>query len=105
MSAALEILRGEIAAGASQVDLARRVGVSKTAICLLLSGKYPGGTEKMEQKIRAALTGFACAWNGQKTTARHCAAIASSPAPSWSPAAFRQWQACQSCANKRSKPC
>lgn len=41
----------EAVAGSSITAVAARLGVSRTSVSLLLSGKYPGGTDRMAERI------------------------------------------------------
>lgn len=44
------------APGSDQTAVARRIGVSPTAVRLLIANRYVGGTDKMKSKVEAALS-------------------------------------------------
>ncbi len=45
------------APGSDQAAVARRIGVSPTAVRLLIANRYAGGTDKMRDKVENALAG------------------------------------------------
>lgn len=95
MSDWLALLRRAVEAG-SRADAARELGVSRSSVSLLLNGRYPGGTERMEARIRERYSKRTCPHTGRGVTASDCAARAGDM-PTSSPAALRQWRACQTC--------
>lgn len=94
----LELLAGAVEAS-SKADVARELGVSRSAVSLLLAGKYPGGTERMAVRVLNRYARLDCPHTGHPVTPERCRRLAG-PVPTSSPAALRQWRACQACPNK-----
>ena len=94
----LALLSEEVAI-TSIAATARRLGYSRTAISLAMSGKYPGSTAKLAAKVLEVLGSIHCTHLERVVTPIECAANAGKM-PTSSPAALRLWRACQSCPNK-----
>lgn len=82
----------EIGIGAT----ARELGVSRTSVSMLVSGRYPGNTEHMAARIIGRYTRNACPHDGASVSPADCARYAEK-VPTSSPAALRRWRACQTC--------
>ena len=89
----------EEVANTSIAATARRLGYSRTAISLVMGGKYPGGTDKLAAKVLEVLGSTSCPHLERTVTPAECAAN-SGPMPTSSPAALRLWRACKACPNK-----
>lgn len=85
--------RGGIAA------VARRIGMSRTALSLFLAGRYPArSTAAIEARILRTLTGcLLCPAIGGEVTPDECADVCARPVPTSSPRALRQWHICRAC--------
>lgn len=84
--------------GSSRSAVARELGVSRPSVSLLLSGKYPGNPNRMAARIIERYARVDCPHTGQSVSPDQCRRYAG-PVPTSSPAALRQWRACQSCPN------
>ncbi|MGD9611179.1 MAG: LacI family transcriptional regulator [Desulfovibrionaceae bacterium] len=89
------LLIGE-AARTSIAATARRLGYSRTAVSLVLAGKYPGRTDRLAAKVLAELGRVTCPHLGREVTPGDCA-LNGGRMPTSSPAALRLWRACQTC--------
>lgn len=76
-------------------DVARRLGVARSSLSLLLNSKYPGSTGNMAARIMATLA--VCPVYGDTRSADICAARRAAPIPTSNPFALRQWRECQQC--------
>jgi hypothetical protein len=87
--------RGGIAA------VARRIGMSRTALSLYLAGRYPAkSTTAIETRILRTLTGrLPCPAIGAEVTPDECADRRARPMPTSSPRALRQWHTCRTCSH------
>lgn len=95
MDAWLELLHAQVAASSRQA-VADALGVSRTAISLLMSGKYPGKTDNMAARVVDVFSRVQCPHSGQMVSPGECAQRAASM-PTSSPGALRWWRACQTC--------
>lgn len=82
-------------------DVARQLDYSRTAISLVLSGNYNGGTNLIAAKVIAAFTELVqCPFLGCELAQAKCADFQSRPIPTSDPKALRHWVACRSgCVN------
>lgn len=87
----------------SRQAVADKLDVSRTAISLVLSGKYPAKTDKIAAKVLDMFARITCAHTGVEITHAECRALSTSAVPTSSPQAMRHWRACQSCAYKGAK--
>lgn len=91
-----------LAAEAARTTIAatgRRLGYSRTAVSLALTGNYPGRTDKLAATVLAILGRQACPHLGREVTPAECAGNAGEM-PTSSPAALRLWRACQTCPHR-----
>ncbi|VVE67839.1 regulatory protein, LacI [Pandoraea anapnoica] len=95
----LRLLR-EAVAEESQAVVARRLGVSRSSICMLLSGKYPGNTAKMMERVRTNLRFVHCPHDDITISLDECRSFATERPPINKPEQLRHWRACQSCPNR-----
>ena len=89
-------LLGRAVTATSVTDVARRLGVARSSLSLLLNGKYPGGTSKMARRIMDVLA-EPCPIYGGPRTSESCASHRTEPMPTSNPFALRQWRMCQLC--------
>lgn len=101
MSDWLDLLRQAIDTdprGAAGV--ADALDISRTAVSLVASGKYPARTDKIADKVLAVYDRLDCSHTGEAVTRLDCRAAALRPAPTSSPRDMRHWRACQGCQHK-----
>lgn len=96
----LDLLRAE-AARTSIGAVADRLGYSRTAVSLVLSGKYSGKTDRIAKAVIELLEqAVACPYLGQPIAADLCRSHATGPAPTHNPLKMAHWRACQQCQNR-----
>ncbi|HTD05879.1 hypothetical protein [Undibacterium sp.] len=98
----LHLVREE-AARTSIAAVARRLDYSRTSISLVLDGKYPGKTGKIETKAIAVLEPaitVACPYVSHVIPVEMCQDYSTRRAPTHNPTLMGQWRACQQCQNK-----
>lgn len=98
MSAWIDLLKGEVDA-TSITATATRLGVSRTAVSLVLSDKYPAKTDRMAKRVIEVLGAVICPALGESITPERCQGYRSMKAPTHNPIAMRHWRACQRCPN------
>lgn len=89
-------LLGSAVAATSVTAVARRLGVARSSLSLLINGKYPGGTDNMAARVMDVLA-EPCPVYGGPRTSDACASRRAEPMPTSNPFALRQWRACQLC--------
>lgn len=98
----LELIRAE-ATRTSNAAVALRLGYSRTAISLLLAGKYPGRPDKIEKKaievLEPAVT-VDCPYLGESIPIPQCQQYSVRKVPTHNPQKMAHWRACQECQNK-----
>lgn len=95
----IELLRSEVAAS-SMTAVAKRVGISRTAVSLCLSGKYGAKTERVAAKVLAILgESVDCPAMGQIVAKEKCRDFCTRRAPTHNPVAMQHWRTCQRCPN------
>lgn len=91
-----------LAAAAQNTDkatVAKRIGISRTAVSLLLSNKYPSNSHKrVEVKVMAALDKVACPVLGALENSE-CQKQRNMPFSSVNPQRVNLYRACQQCSN------
>ena len=93
----IELLASEVESSNRKLA-AERIGVSRTAVSLALSNRYPSpSTSGIERRVIAALDGRECPAQGERISAQQCRKYRERPAPTHNPMAMRIWRACQSC--------
>jgi len=109
MSKALDLARSAVEAhnaangGKGGVAaVARKVGISRPALSLLLAGRYPAkSTRQVEGRILRVLADrVVCPHLGVDIAAADCREHALQPMPTSSPRALRHWHACQTCSHR-----
>jgi hypothetical protein len=96
----LDLLRAAVA-GSSQAQVARELGVSATAVSLLLAEKYPARTDKLADRVLLRYGRIHCPYLDEEIAFSACRDHHDRPAPTSSPFAMRHWRACQSCAHNK----
>lgn len=91
----LELLQKEVSRSSMQ-QVANQLGVSRTAVSLLLSGKYGAKTGAMEERIERAFGTINCPVVGE-ILPKQCAEYHTRPAPLNNPVAMQHFRICQSC--------
>lgn len=86
--------------GDNKQAVADRLGVSRTAISLVLADKYPSRTDKFAKKVMDTLGRIACPHLATAITREQCRHFNERKAPTSSPREMRHWRACQSCIHK-----
>lgn len=101
---ALALLRAE-AARSSKAEAARRIGYSRSAVSMRLSGTYPGETAEMDRAIVERLGTVQCPHLRAEILGTACRGFAERQMPLSDAASLRHWSACKSCPlNPTSKP-
>lgn len=80
-------------------EVARELGVSRTAVSLLINGKYAGDTRRMAERILNRFGRTLCPCTGRRMSVAECRQTAATM-PTSSPGALRLWRACQQCEHK-----
>ena len=78
---------------------AERVGVSRTAVSLVLVNRYPCSTDGVERQVMEVLGRIDCVALGEVITAEQCQTYRERKAPTHNPMAMQHWRACQYCPN------
>ena len=96
-AADLALLQAAVARTGQQ-KTASLIGISRPAVSLLLSGKYPAkDLAPVTAKIRTALARVDCPHLGRTLALAACQGHRRRPVPQSSAAALRHWQACRGC--------
>lgn len=77
--------------------VAKILGYSPTSLSLIRNGKYPGGTQRIEQAVLTHFSRVQCPHLGFELGPDTCRANRDGPCPNSSPKAFAQWAACRKC--------
>ena len=99
----LQILRAEAEKpGATIAGVAASVGMGRTALSMLLSGKYPARLDKISAKYASAVLQryrdqIHCPHQRRGIGADECLANARAPMTTSSPIKLAQWSACRRC--------
>lgn len=98
----IDLIRTALAApGASMGTVAADLQLSRTTVSLVLSGKYPASTDKIEARVLQTYGRVQCPFLGTELSGAQCADYHQRQAPTSSPFAMRHWRACQQCPNRR----
>jgi hypothetical protein len=81
----------------NQTEVARELGLSKTTISLILSGKYRSSTEQVAQKVLARYAKVGCPFLERDLEAADCEAKRTQRPPTSSPSAYEHWVTCLTC--------
>ncbi len=83
-----------------QLGVAAELGVSRTTVSLVVAGKYPAKTDRIEQKVLAHYSTVLCPHLQVAIKVADCHAFATRSAPTSSPREMRHWRACQKCPHR-----
>lgn len=89
------LLLAEVASSNRQ-QVANRLGVSRTAVSLLLADKYGASTEAMAKRVMQMFGHIECPVAG-RLQRDECIAFHTAPAPLNNPMEMRHFRACQGC--------
>ena len=84
----------------SRQKVADDLGISRTAVSLIYSGKYPAKTDKIATLVMEIYGRVHCPHLGTEISNNECRLHHSAEVPTSSPRAMRHWKACQSCPHK-----
>ena len=98
----LALLADDVALTGSKAATARKIGISRTAVSLLLDGKYQAkDLGRVQAKVLEALAGrVPCPHDRTDIARRACSDRATAPMPMSNPAELRAWTACGACPNR-----
>lgn len=108
MSNWLDMLRAA-AQATSTAEVARelsRLGkkpIGRSAISLILNGKYPAKTDRIETLVLTRWARVHCPHLAVEISYAECRDYHTKDAPTSSPFAMRHWRACMDCKNRRLK--
>jgi len=93
----IAILRDEVAkTNATQV--AGVIGYSRTAVSLVLAGKYNGGTDQIAKSVMDAYSDrLMCPHLKADITPSDCRSFQAAPMPQSEPRKLKHWMACRTC--------
>lgn len=107
----IDLLRAAVAASNGQAvadaltETARELGhacrVSRTTVSLVLNGKYPAKTDRIELLVLTRYGRVQCPHLAQEISFAECRGHHAREAPTSSPYAMRHWRACQECPNRK----
>lgn len=104
MSEWMSLLKTAIG-NSSKATVALQLGISRTAVSLVVNGKYPSSTEKIAARVVETFGKVLCPYLNTNIRQSECREYSSSPIPTSSPRALRHWKACQKCDLKGEKSC
>lgn len=81
----------------SKQAVADRLGVTRTAVSLVCSDKYPAKTDKFAARVMDVLGREHCPWLDVEIARSQCREFCDRGAPTSSPREMRHWRACQVC--------
>ncbi|AKH36874.1 MULTISPECIES: helix-turn-helix domain-containing protein [Nitrosomonas] len=91
-----DLLNAAVAAS-SKTQVAAHLGVSRTAVSLVVHGKYPADTRHIASRVLEVYGRIPCPHLGKEINQAECRSYHSSQPPTSSPRAMKHWRACQSC--------
>lgn len=75
-----------------------RIGMSRSAVSLVLSNRYPSpSTAAVERRVVAALGALECPALGSTISVVECQSYREREAPTHNPPAMQHWKACRHC--------
>lgn len=95
MTDTLERLKQTVAE-TSTAQVAKRIGVSRTAVSLVVNDKYPANPQKIFAAYDAAYGGVTCPYLAVDITREQCRDYATKDRPS-NPLGLAHWKACKNC--------
>ncbi|KIO49622.1 LacI family transcriptional regulator [Nitrosospira sp. NpAV] len=97
----MSLLASAVAAS-NKAKVAEDLGVSRTAISLVVSGKYPASTDKIAARVIETYGRVICPHLGEEITLAECKQYHTGQVPTSSPRAMKHWRACQTCPHNHS---
>lgn len=91
------------AQGGNKKAVAAEMGVSRTTVSLVASGKYPSPLDAFGTRVIETYDLVPCPALDQRIGRPTCRSYAYADAPTNSPREMRHWRLCQSCPNKPEK--
>lgn len=89
------------AAASTIAAAARRIGMARASVSLVLTGTYPAGLDRVEARVRAKLMDqVRCPAFGEDIPLAKCHAQAAKPFSAASSRAARLYRGCQSCPHR-----
>jgi hypothetical protein len=88
----------------SVTQVAARIGYSRTAVSLVLNGRYSAGADKLLRKVVAVFGKIDCPYLGQAITAADCAGYALRACPTHNPSQMQFWRVCRICPSRPGEP-
>lgn len=82
-------------------QVAQKLGVSRTAVSLILSGKYDADPARILALAVARYGQIDCPHLAKAISPAECHAFARADAPTHNPMKMRHWNACQRCPRRR----
>ncbi|SOD42297.1 LacI family transcriptional regulator [Nitrosovibrio sp. Nv4] len=98
----MELLISAVAA-TNKAKVASDLGVSRTAISLVVSGKYPAKTDKIATKVIETYGRVTCPHLRVEISLSECKTYHTGQVPTSSPRAMKHWRACQTCPNNQAR--
>lgn len=99
----MDLLNEAIKKPSSKQQVANKLGVSRTAISLVMRGKYGANTKHIEAKVLEVFGRIQCPHLETEITQAECQSNRRGPAPTSSAREMKHWRACQSCSNNTDK--
>lgn len=98
----VQLLGAEVARS-NMTETGKRIGMSRTAVSLVLANRYPSpSTAGVERRVMDVLGRLECVAMGEVVTTAQCQSYREKPAPTHNPNAMQHWRACQFCPNNPS---
>ncbi|MBA4289369.1 MAG: hypothetical protein C0439_10400 [Pseudomonas sp.] len=95
----VQLLGAEVARS-NMTKTGQRIGMSRTAVSLVLANRYPSpSTAGVERRVMDVLGRLECVALGEVVTSAQCQSYREKAAPTHNPSAMQNWRACQFCAN------
>lgn len=88
---------------ASELSRLSKKPIGRTAISLILSGKYPAKTDRIETLVLTRYARVHCPHLATEISYAECRDYHTKDAPTSSPFAMRHWRACLDCPHRRLK--
>jgi hypothetical protein len=92
----MQLLREAVNAS-TQTSVAQRIGMSRTAVSLVLAGKYAGKTDRVADRVLRAFGQVQCTHTGQPIELTVCVSYANRRAPLNNPLELSHWRTCRTC--------
>lgn len=83
--------------------VSEQLGISRSTLSLVLSGKYIASTEHVAQKVLQVLSRVQCPHLQMDITHQQCRENSTRDAPTTSPRQMKFWRACQTCAHNQNE--